>query len=74
MTTDRLMTLKEVADLLRVSSRTVRRWVVSGYLGGHILPGNRRNAGTIRIPESSIQDLLVRMARRGDRGLEANSR
>lgn len=32
MTTDRLLTLLEVADLLRVSPHTVRAWVRKGRL------------------------------------------
>ena len=32
---DRMLTIVDVADLLQISSKTVRRWILTGDLVGH---------------------------------------
>jgi excisionase family DNA binding protein len=52
MTTgDRLMTVPEVAERLRVKPETVRRWLRAGKLQGVLLGGDR---GGYRIRESEV--------------------
>jgi excisionase family DNA binding protein len=47
------MTIQEVADMYRVSTKTVRRWISSGDLPAERLPGNRM----IRIDTANISNL-----------------
>jgi len=49
-----LLTAREVAELLRVSVRTVRRWRAQGRLHGFRLAGD----GPVRYPRSSVDRLL----------------
>jgi excisionase family DNA binding protein len=51
---DRLLTVREVADLLSVSTETVLRWVRQGKLPAIRLPG-----GAIRIWESALERWLA---------------
>ena len=56
-TPHRFLTIAEVAELLQVCTRTVRRWIKSGVLPAH------RIGGVVRIAEA---DLLAFLAlRRG---------
>jgi excisionase family DNA binding protein len=48
---DRLMTVPEVAERLRINPETVRRWLRQGRLHG-VLMGGRR--GGYRIKESEV--------------------
>lgn len=47
------MTIQEFADMYRVSTKTVRRWIANGYLAAERLPGNR----LIRIDTASTANL-----------------
>jgi excisionase family DNA binding protein len=52
-----VLTTKQAAARLRVSSETVRRWYRAG-----ILDGNRMNpTGRIKIHEQSVERLLARV-------------
>lgn len=44
------LTIKETADILRISTRTVRRWLDAGRL-----EFIQRGSGTIKIKESEIE-------------------
>lgn len=55
-----LYTPKEVADLLRVSERTVRRWIAAGKLPA------RRFGRQLRIPKEAL-DTFGESAKSGDR-------
>jgi len=47
------LTVNEAAARLRVSSRTIRRWIASGELEAFRLP-----SGVLRIPETAVQAIL----------------
>lgn len=47
------MTIQEVAEMYRVSTKTVRRWISSGDLHAERLPGNRM----IRIDTANVTNL-----------------
>ena len=49
----RFLTIAEVAERLRVSTRTVRRWIDVGYLVAH------RVGGVVRIAESDLRVFLA---------------
>jgi excisionase family DNA binding protein len=55
MDEDRLLTVSEVAERLRVYPETVRRWLRSGRLNGIRLGGTKLG---YRIPESEVRRLL----------------
>jgi excisionase family DNA binding protein len=60
----KLLTVAEAADLLRVSKPTVNRWAASGYLpsiqyGQPRVEGESRRGGAIRIPSSVVDELLA---------------
>lgn len=55
MDNDRLLTVPEVAERLRVNDETVRRWVRTGRLKA-VMPGGRK-AG-YRIAESAVREML----------------
>jgi excisionase family DNA binding protein len=57
---DRLLTTREVAIILRVSPETVLRWVRRGKLDARRLPG-----GELRFPEQALQDWLAARATPG---------
>lgn len=61
MSEDRLLTLQEVANLLAVSSRSVRRYVQRGQLSARYetTPKGRE----LRFPESEVKELLQDMAK-----------
>jgi excisionase family DNA binding protein len=46
-------TVTETAEMLRVSSRTVRRWIDSGQLVAH------RPGGVVRIAENDLRAFLA---------------
>ena len=52
---ERHLTVSEVADLLRVSEWTVRRWIKSGALRATKADGPN---GTYRIPASGYREYL----------------
>jgi excisionase family DNA binding protein len=54
---ERLLTTREVAGILRVSPETVLRWVRRGKLGARRLPG-----GELRFSEQALQDWLAARA------------
>jgi excisionase family DNA binding protein len=62
----RFYSIDEVADLLRVSTRTIRRWIKAGKLHGH------RFERTVRIAHEDLQDFIARheIRRDGDRRLD----
>lgn len=53
---DRLLTVNEVADRLRVHVESVRRWIRQGKMSGSMMGGDR---GGYRIPESEIERFLA---------------
>jgi excisionase family DNA binding protein len=61
----RFYSIDEVADLLGVSPRTVRRWIKAGKLRAH-------RFGHIRIAHDDLQDFIARheIRRDGDRRLD----
>lgn len=52
---ERMLTVQEVAERLRASPDTVRRWLREGRLRG-VLPGGSRLG--YRIPESELQRFI----------------
>jgi len=56
MEKDRLLTVQEVADQLRASPETVRRWLRQGQLRGIRLGGTKLG---YRIPESEVRHFLA---------------
>lgn len=48
-----LLTAAEVADVMKVSSQTVKRWFHQGKISAIPLP-----SGQLRFPRSDIEDLL----------------
>jgi excisionase family DNA binding protein len=53
----KLLTISEVAHLLRVDDTTVRRWIRQSLLKAVTLPGRARK--TYRIREETLQNLLI---------------
>jgi excisionase family DNA binding protein len=60
MTEERLLTVREVADRLRASAETVRRWLRHGRLRG-FQPGGTKLG--YRVPESELQRFIAELAR-----------
>ncbi len=60
----RLLKINEVAQFLRVSTRSIRRWISTGELRAHRLGRQWRIA-----PEAIEEFLALRGNRRGCRGL-----
>ena len=54
MNNEKLLTVPEVAETLRVMPATVRRWLREGRLRGTLIS----DRGGYRIPESEIQRFL----------------
>ena len=50
----KLFTINQVASILEVSERTVRRWIKSGRLAAFPIPGRGRTGQEWRIPGASI--------------------
>lgn len=71
MTGDRLLTVQEVADRLRVNRETVRRWLRSGQLRGIKLGGDR--AG-FRIGEEVLREFLSKRSTVESAGQETSGR
>jgi excisionase family DNA binding protein len=59
--TEELVTVEEVARILKVRRETIRRYIKNGYLKAVTLPG-----GDYRLRETDIQELLSRTAQKGD--------
>lgn len=55
LTEQRLLTVAEVAERLKLNPETIRRWIRSRKLRGVLMGGKR---GGYRIRESDIQELL----------------
>lgn len=51
---DRQFTISEVAEMLKLNERTIRRWIKNGRLKATAFPGRGRSATEYRIPESAI--------------------
>jgi excisionase family DNA binding protein len=68
MDEERLMTVQEVADRLRVNPYTVRRWLRDGALKGRLLGGKR--AG-YRIAASDLRHFLAGTGREEGKALAA---
>jgi excisionase family DNA binding protein len=49
----RFLTVSEIADLLRVAERTVRRWIKVGDLVAHKI------GGAVRISEADLETFLA---------------
>jgi excisionase family DNA binding protein len=56
MVMSELLTVSEVARILRVDDTTVRRWVKQGTLEGVLLPGVRRQG--YRVKRETLEKLL----------------
>lgn len=54
---DRLLTVREVATLLRVDDTTVRRWISSGAMKAVELP-HVRSRHVYRVKESTLAALM----------------
>jgi excisionase family DNA binding protein len=57
---EQLLTAREVADIIGVSSETILRWVRRGQLSAIRLP-----SGALRFPEQALQDWLAARATPG---------
>jgi excisionase family DNA binding protein len=55
---DELLTVSEVAEILRVDSTTVRRWVKQGALEAVVLP-HRNTRQAYRVKRSTLDKLLT---------------
>lgn len=53
-----LLTVSEVADILRVDATTVRRWVKQGVLEAVVLPHARKRQA-YRIKRETVEKLLT---------------
>lgn len=60
MTEDDLLTVREVAKLLRVDDTTVRRWIRTKALDAISLPNNNKNRTQFRIRRASIDAIMHR--------------
>jgi len=56
MATERYLTVQDVADELKVSTETVRRWLRSGRLKGTMLGGTRLG---YRVMESDLRHFVA---------------
>lgn len=62
---DELLTLQEVADLLKISYRRARQLRAAGEFGETYSIGDKPNSG-IRIPRSGVDAYLARHVADGD--------
>lgn len=53
-----LLTVRQVADRLRVDPATVRRWIASGRLGSY-----RTLGGHLRVSEAELQQRMADLGR-----------
>jgi excisionase family DNA binding protein len=67
--TERLLTAREVGEMLDVSAETVLRWTRAGELRGYRLPGSVR--GRLRYRLSEVEAWLERRATAGAANREA---
>jgi excisionase family DNA binding protein len=56
MADDRLLTVNEVADRLRVHVESVRRWIRQGKMEGSMMGGDR---GGYRVAESEVERFIA---------------
>ena len=56
MNADRVLTVAEVAERLRVHPQTVRLWLKEGKLKGRLIGGTKTG---YRIPESEVERILT---------------
>lgn len=61
MTIERQFTINEVAEMLKVTTRTVQRWIKAKRLRAVPIPGRGRTATEWRIPASAIEDMGFRV-------------
>jgi excisionase family DNA binding protein len=59
---ERVLTVREAAERLRVTEESVRRWLRAGRLRGVMIGGQRSG---YRIPESEVERLLSGGAEQG---------
>lgn len=59
MEQEKLLTVHEVATILRVESTTVRNWIKNGVLEGIALPVVNTRTRGYRIPASALDALLA---------------
>jgi excisionase family DNA binding protein len=52
-----MLTVGEIAELLEVSVKTVRRWIASGELGA-VRAGNGTERHVVRVPRASLAAFL----------------
>lgn len=57
MTIEKQFTIKEVADMLKVSVRTVQRWIKSGRLSATPIAGRGKLRTEYRISKGAIEAL-----------------
>jgi excisionase family DNA binding protein len=62
MTDETFLTVQQVADLLQVHPRTVRRWIAADKLGAVALPGYG-NKPSYRIPQSALDKFISERSR-----------
>lgn len=53
----KLFTINQVAEILEVSDRTVRRWIKAGTLKAFPIPGRGRYGQEWRIPGESVNEM-----------------
>lgn len=58
MTQERLLTISEVAEMLRLTSRTIRRRIQEGLLRAIEMPGRGKTGTEYRVPESAVREFL----------------
>ena len=56
MTVDKMFTINEVAEMLKISTRTVRRWIKKGQLRATPMPGRGRSGTEYRISLGAIKE------------------
>lgn len=58
MTDDKLLTPRQVGEILQVDERTVRRWIDRGLLPGVELPGRGRAGKELRVKQSDLEKFV----------------
>ena len=54
---EKQFTITEVAGMLKVNERTVRRWIKAGKIDAVPIPGRGRTGTEWRIPKGSIETM-----------------
>lgn len=57
------LTVREVAEILDVETRTIHRWIAKGYFPGAYKVGPARNS-LFRIPQSTVDEFLEERKKR----------